>query len=85
MRGGRPLCGFGSVGFEIRLLRVSGLAVRKSHFKCLYSLRSDCKSARAAKWDYTMTEDLQQKLQTIMQAYIDAGKLNDAQIQALKN
>ena len=32
-----------------------------------------------------MTEDLQQKLQTIIQAYIDAGKLNDAQIQALKN
>ena len=27
--------------FEIRRLRVSGLAVRKSHFKCLYSLRSD--------------------------------------------
>ena len=39
----------------------------------------------AKKWDYTMTEDLQQKLQAIMQAYIDAGKLNDAQIQALKN
>jgi len=49
VRGGRPLRGFGSVGFEIRLLRVSGLAVRKSHFKCLYSLRSDCKSARAGE------------------------------------
>ena len=65
VRGGRPLRGFGSVGFEIRLLRVSGLAVRKSHFKCLYSLRSDScvpavasqqswsgKSARAGKNDY---------------------------------
>ena len=38
---GAALLWFGSVGFEIRRLRVSGLAVRKSHFKCLYSLRSD--------------------------------------------
>ena len=39
----------------------------------------------AKKWDYTMTEDLQQKLRTIMQSYIDTGKLNAAQIQALQN
>ena len=43
-KGGRPsvrrgdgaaLLGFGSVGFEIRLLRVSGLTVRKIAFQML--------------------------------------------------
>ena len=32
---GAALLGFGSVGFEIRLLRVSGLAVRKIAFQML--------------------------------------------------
>ena len=39
----------------------------------------------AKLWDYTMTEDLQQKLRTIMQNYISSGKLNNEQINALQN
>ena len=30
----------------------------------------------AKQWDYTMTEDLQQKLYAIKQSYIDSGRLN---------
>ena len=37
----------------------------------------------AKKWDYTMTEDLQQKIYAIKQSYIDSGKLTAEQIQAL--
>jgi hypothetical protein len=38
----------------------------------------------AKQWDYTMTEDLQQKLYAIKQSYIDSGKLTPEQIAALK-
>ena len=38
----------------------------------------------AKQWDYTMTEDLQQKLYDIKQSYIDSGKLTPEQIAALK-
>ncbi len=38
----------------------------------------------ARQWDYTMTEDLQQKLYAIKQSYIDSGKLNAEQIAALQ-
>ncbi len=38
----------------------------------------------AKQWDYTMTEDLQQKIYAIKQSYIDSGKLNAAQIAALQ-
>ena len=37
----------------------------------------------AKKWDYSMGEDLQQKLYDIKQSYINSGKLNAEQIQAL--
>ncbi len=37
----------------------------------------------AKQWDYTMTEDLQQKLYAIKQSYIDSGKLTPDQITAL--
>ena len=38
----------------------------------------------AKLWDYSMTEDLQQKLYAIKQSYIDSGKLNAEQIEALQ-
>ncbi len=38
----------------------------------------------AKQWDYTMTEDLQQKLYAIKQSYIDSGKLTAEQIAALQ-
>ena len=38
----------------------------------------------AKQWDYTMTEDLQQKLYAIKQSYIDSGRLNAEQIAALQ-
>ena len=38
----------------------------------------------AKQWDYTMTEDLQQKLYAIKQSYIDSGKLTAEQIEALQ-
>ncbi len=38
----------------------------------------------AKQWDYTMTEDLQQKLYAIKQSYIDSGKLTPEQIAALQ-
>ena len=37
----------------------------------------------AKQWDYTMTEDLKQKLYAIKQSYIDSGKLTAEQIAAL--
>ena len=37
----------------------------------------------AKQWDYTMTEDLQQKIYAIKQSYIDSGKLTPEQIAAL--
>lgn len=38
----------------------------------------------AKLWDYTMTEDLQQKLHDIQQSYIESGRLNAEQIKALQ-
>ena len=38
----------------------------------------------AKLWDYTMTEDLQQKLYAIKQSYIVSGKLTPEQIAALR-
>ena len=38
----------------------------------------------AKQWDYTMTEDLQQKIYAIKQSYIDSGKLTPEQIAALQ-
>ena len=38
----------------------------------------------AKQWDYTMTEDLQQKIYAIKQSYIDSGKLTPKQIAALQ-
>ena len=38
----------------------------------------------AKQWDYTMTEDLKQKIYAIKQSYIDSGKLTPAQIAALQ-
>ena len=38
----------------------------------------------AKLWDYTMTEDLQQKIYAIKQSYIDSGKLTPEQIAALQ-
>lgn len=38
----------------------------------------------AKKWDYTMTDDLKQKLRDIEQSYINSGKLNAEQIKALQ-
>ena len=38
----------------------------------------------AKQWDYTMTEDLQQKIYAIKQSYIDTGKLTPEQIAALQ-
>ena len=38
----------------------------------------------ARQWDYTMTEDLQQKIYAIKQSYIDSGKLTAEQIAALQ-
>ena len=38
----------------------------------------------AKQWDYSMTEDLQQKIYTIKQSYIDSGRLNAEQIEALQ-
>ena len=38
----------------------------------------------AKQWDYTMTEDLQQKLYAIKQSYIVSGKLTPEQIAALQ-
>ena len=38
----------------------------------------------AKLWDYTMTEDLQQKIYAIKQSYIDTGKLTPEQIAALQ-
>ena len=38
----------------------------------------------AKQWDYTMTEDLQQKIYAIKQSYIDSGKLTAEQIAALQ-
>ena len=38
----------------------------------------------AKLWDYTMTEDLKQKLYAIQQSYIDSGQLTPEQIKALQ-
>ena len=38
----------------------------------------------AKLWDYSMTEDLQQKLYAIKQSYIDSGKLTTEQMMALQ-
>ncbi|MCR4957664.1 MAG: hypothetical protein K6B13_03525 [Prevotella sp.] len=38
---------------------------------------------QAKLWDYSMTEDLKQKLYAIKQSYIDSGKLTAEQIEAL--
>ena len=38
----------------------------------------------AKLWDYSMTEDLQQRLYAIKQSYIDSGKLTAEQIRALQ-
>ena len=38
----------------------------------------------AKQWDYTMTEDLQQKIYAIKQSYIDSDKLTPEQIAALQ-
>lgn len=38
----------------------------------------------ARQWDYTMTEDLQQRIYAIKQSYIEAGKLTAEQIEALQ-
>ena len=38
----------------------------------------------AKQWDYTMTEDLKQKIYAIKQSYIDSGKLTPEQIAALQ-
>ena len=38
----------------------------------------------AKQWDYTMTDDLQEKLYAIKQSYIDSGKLTVEQIYALQ-
>lgn len=38
----------------------------------------------AKQWDYTMTEDLKQKIYAIKQSYIDTGKLTPEQIAALQ-
>lgn len=38
----------------------------------------------AKQWDYTMTEDLKQKIYAIKQSYIDTGKLTPEQISALQ-
>lgn len=38
----------------------------------------------AKLWDYSMTEDLQQKLYAIKQSYIDSGQLTPEQIEALQ-
>ena len=38
----------------------------------------------AKQWDYSMTEDLQQKIYAIKQSYIDSGKLTVEQIEALQ-
>ena len=39
----------------------------------------------AKKWDYTMTQELSDKLYDIMMEYINSGKLTPEQINALKN
>ena len=39
----------------------------------------------AKKWDYTMSEQMEQRLHDIMNKYIDSGRLTPEQIQALKN
>ena len=41
-------------------------------------------NAEAKLWDYTMTEDLQQKIYAIKQSYIDSGRLTPEQINALQ-
>lgn len=38
----------------------------------------------AKLWDYSMTEDLQQKLYAIKQSYIDSDKLTSEQMMALQ-
>ena len=38
----------------------------------------------AKLWDYSMTEDLQQKIYAIKQSYIDSGRLTAEQIEALQ-
>lgn len=39
---------------------------------------------QAKKWDYTMSEDLEQKLNAIEESYIESGRLTPEQIQALQ-
>ena len=39
----------------------------------------------ALKWDYNMSEQMEQRLHDIMNEYIDSGRLTPEQIQALKN
>lgn len=39
----------------------------------------------ALKWDYHMSEQMEQRLHDIMMEYIDSGRLTPEQIQALKN
>ena len=39
----------------------------------------------ALKWDYTMSEQMEQRLHDIMMEYIDSGRLTPEQINALKN
>lgn len=38
----------------------------------------------AKKWDYTMSEDLEQKLNAIEESYIESGRLTPEQIKALQ-
>ena len=50
----------------------------------LFDVKAGGDLQEAKLWDYTMTEDLQQKIYAIKQSYIDSGKLTPEQIAALQ-
>jgi hypothetical protein len=56
----------------------------KRHLILSYNGGKRVTNEEAKLWDYSMTEELQQRLYAIKQSYIDSGKLTAEQIRALQ-
>ena len=56
----------------------------KRHLIFSYNGGKRVTNEEAKLWDYSMTEELQQRLYAIKQSYIDSGKLTAEQIRALQ-
>ena len=56
----------------------------KRHLILSYNGGKRVTNEEAKLWDYSMTEELQQRFYAIKQSYIDSGKLTAEQIRALQ-